>query len=558
MKRYYRIFRRGGGATAATISGLILASALIAGLMIGCKEESSKPTAPSIPVGPDWQTSENSTDMGFYSGKGDGEFGAYAGTNNEFQISVPAGDYVLEYTVQNTSTNSIQAVAIDGPYYVVFRASEASVLTIGLFNSVNITSNVSSAVVRHGTLKSFSSSNVWISNSVTLICWPGGGISSWKNAIEINTSRLKIVLIQNGVVASGVKSLPAPSQRVERPAPAPQPAPEPQTPTPTQSPTFSCNANETLAICPEMGYWDEYYCDLDSKTLKKWHSISVNSTWEPQIIITSCGAKTYTWRWEKRAAVTTTITGSGHGEECTPKEQACLSFLLSDTPTPTVTATPAVTQTPGQTEKVMLPGPYHDAEKLASEDGSMMCWAAAPANALMWGGWATGFSNAQDVFRKFQEYWKNSWLPGGPGPKDSLSWWFGGDGALSSTIKANYLEKTGGGNYWPGESLSNYYSEGSFSLDSVNSKIRDQYVVMITATQGLGGHWINVWGFEKDASKPNEEYLYITDNQDGDANNPTPKRVTAKLESGVWRLSDYTYMGQTGWDIGEMAALKKK
>ena len=426
-------FFAGGGAT-ATISGLILAGALVIGFMMSCgKDNSSQPTTPNIPLYPASAPSENSDELGFYSSKGSGQFSAWVGDSSEFRVGVPAGDFLMTY---DTTA---------GTYYLAFRASNTAVLHIGMLPSVRAV-NVS---VQQGNIMNVTV-NKWESSSVTLFSWPGSGVI-WNGVFQSNVSIAAVIVIRNGQVVSGISVLPGPND---------QPNPKPT---------------------------------------------------------------------------------------ATP-------IIKNPTPTPTPAVTPTTTPTPSQTEKVMLPGAYHDAEKLTGEDGSMMCWAAAPANALMWGGWADAgrayFDNAQDVFLEFQEHWFNTWMPGGPGPKDSIRWWFSGDDALSDSIKT-YIEIPGGGNYWPTD-LSPYYSEEAFSLENVNAKIREQAAVMIKVTNDgdISGHWFNVWGFERDTNKPNEEYLYITDNEDGDANNPTPKRVTAKLVNGVWRLSDYTYNRQTGWDIG--------
>ena len=204
MTGIHRIFRK-GRKTAATISGLILASALIAGLMISCKEESSKPTAPSIPVGPDWQTSENSNEMGFYSGKGDGQFGAFVNDSSEFQISVPAGDFLLTYVVNGAT------------YYVAFRATEAAILHIGLHQGAR----VSKASIKKGRITS-ESQKKWQSNDVTLFAWPDG--PAWNSVFESDGSAA-ITLIDNQQVAPDVVTLPEP-----QPAQNPQPAANPTQP----------------------------------------------------------------------------------------------------------------------------------------------------------------------------------------------------------------------------------------------------------------------------------------------------------------------------------------
>ena len=159
--------------------------------MISCKEESSKPTVPSIPVGPDWQTSENSNEMGFYSGKGDGQFGAFVNENSEFQISVPAGDFLLTY------------VTTAGTYYVAFRATKAAVLHIGMHDNVTVVE----ASVQKGHITD-ESGDTWPSNDVTLFAWPGSD-ARWKDVFKSDKSSV-IVLIAERQVAGDVEVLPEP------------------------------------------------------------------------------------------------------------------------------------------------------------------------------------------------------------------------------------------------------------------------------------------------------------------------------------------------------------
>ena len=227
MRGVYQIFHRKGS---IAVIGFILATALIAGLMISCKEESSKPTAPSIPVGPDWQTSENSNEMGFYSGKGDGQFGAFVNDSSEFQISVPAGDFLLTYVVNGAT------------YYVAFRATEAAILHIGLHQGAR----VSKASIKKGRITS-ESQKKWQSNDVTLFAWPDG--PAWNSVFESDGS-VAITLIDNQQVAPDVVILPEP-QPAQNPQPAANPTqPNPQTTvTPTVKPTYpSVNPESQLII----------------------------------------------------------------------------------------------------------------------------------------------------------------------------------------------------------------------------------------------------------------------------------------------------------------------
>ncbi len=243
MKQLRRIFHK---RSMAAIGSLLFASVLSLVLMVSCNDEqTSKPTAPSIPVGPDWQTSENSNEMGFYSAKGDGQFGAFFNGNNEFQISVPAGEFLLTY------------VANGGTYYVAFRAMDAAILYIGMHPGVT----VSEASVQRGKITNQSQKN-WQSNSVILFAWPGSDLA-WDGAFQSDGSAV-IVLIANQQVASGVNRLPEP-QPVSNPGtnPQPQPTANPTVPPNPQACVVS-NANDsgdgslrqllTNAACPTITF----------------------------------------------------------------------------------------------------------------------------------------------------------------------------------------------------------------------------------------------------------------------------------------------------------------
>ena len=160
--------------------------------MMSCKDDdSSKPTSPNIPVAPVYDApSENSNSMGFYSAKGDGQYGAFVNERSEFQISVPTGEYLLTYTTTI------------GTFYVAFRATNASILFIGLTSGVS----VSEASVQKGKIINETQRN-WQSNSVTLFAWPDG--PAWNGVFQSDGSAA-VVLIANQSVASGVDTLPEP------------------------------------------------------------------------------------------------------------------------------------------------------------------------------------------------------------------------------------------------------------------------------------------------------------------------------------------------------------
>ena len=172
--------------------GLIAIGLAGIGLMMSCNEDnSSKPTASNIPMFPEGQSSENSEEMGFYSSNGDGQFGAWAGDLAEFQIGVPAGEYLLTYS------------STVGTFYVAFRATNAAILHIGLLGN----DRVASATIQKGKITN-ESVNTWGSNAVTLFAWPGSGVA-W-NVVFQSDGSWPINLITGGQVASGVNKLSGP------------------------------------------------------------------------------------------------------------------------------------------------------------------------------------------------------------------------------------------------------------------------------------------------------------------------------------------------------------
>ena len=217
MKKLRQKFFAGGGAT-ATISGHILASAMIVGLMMSCKDDdSSKPTAPNIPVFPEGQSSENSSEISFYSERGDGEFGAAVGNISEFLIGVPAGDYLLTY--QTTL----------GTFHIVFRAKDSAILHIGLQPG----DKVLNASLQKGTVITPSNkeqliAGIWPSGAVDLYYWPGSQPSEvpnlWMEWFKAELAQA-IDMIISELVAQGIKQLPFPQPSNPQPS---QPSNSPQ------------------------------------------------------------------------------------------------------------------------------------------------------------------------------------------------------------------------------------------------------------------------------------------------------------------------------------------
>ena len=204
--------------------GLIAIGLAGIGLMMSCNEDnSSKPTASNIPMFPEGQSSDNSEEMGFYSSNGNGQLGAWAGDLAEFQIGVPAGEYLLTYS------------STVGTFYVAFRATNAAILHIGLLGN----DRVASATIQKGKITN-ESVNKWGSNAVTLFAWPGSGVA-W-NVVFQSDGSWPINLIVGGQVASGINKLSGPEGAPSSPTTT---TTEPATTTTTQQHTTTTKQSTT-------------------------------------------------------------------------------------------------------------------------------------------------------------------------------------------------------------------------------------------------------------------------------------------------------------------------
>lgn len=229
MKRMRQIFR--GKEATATIIGLICAVAMLIGLMSCGKDDSSKPTSSNIPMFPAGQSSENSNEMGFYSSKGDGQFGAWAGDSSEFLVGVPAGEFLLTY---GTTV---------GTFSVAFRATDAAVLHIGMHENVRVT-DVSA---QKGTITK-QDGGTWPHGAVTLFAWPGSG-AAWNSVFQSDGSAA-IMLIIGGQAAPCVNKLPGLSSAPNSPSttiPATTTTISPTTTSTTSASTTSTSSTSTTA-----------------------------------------------------------------------------------------------------------------------------------------------------------------------------------------------------------------------------------------------------------------------------------------------------------------------
>jgi hypothetical protein len=134
---------------------LVLSLLLLAG-MSGCKTQN--PVSPQVQ-----EPQEPGHLMSFYSRQGVSEgFASYVG-NEMFVIQAPAGDYMIQY---ETTT---------GTYEIVFRATESSLIYVGLTGG----DLVHTAVIYPGTIFN-ESGETWVNGTVTLYSWPGSEKYWWE------------------------------------------------------------------------------------------------------------------------------------------------------------------------------------------------------------------------------------------------------------------------------------------------------------------------------------------------------------------------------------------
>ncbi len=221
-------------------------------------------------------------------------------------------------------------------------------------------------------------------------------------------------------------------------------------------------------------------------------------------------------------------------------------------------------------------GNWADAEKLPPDDGvgnpgppfdpneedDLMCWAAAASNILEWSGWGfvSTFDNTDDMFQEFQDHWVDD----GGVANAGWNWWFDGTDPGGGAI-----DVTGGGNFWPSYTFSNYYhqydagtDDPDMSLQKIDDWLHAGYGVTLSIKDG--GHAITVWGYNYDSgvdksTNPNGHYLgiWITDSDDDkDLLNPPDVLQYYEVEYDAtinrWRMPNYG----GGWFIRTVRVLE--
>jgi len=129
-------------------------------------------------------------------------------------------------------------------------------------------------------------------------------------------------------------------------------------------------------------------------------------------------------------------------------------------------------------------GTWHDANKTGNGD-SLMCWAAAASNVLAYENWGTAtYNNETAIFQNITAHWSNntgdmSW---------AWNWWF--SGAYPPYNFASYPTAPGGGDYYPGVNLANYftvYSSGNL-MGQIDTLLHQGKAVAMVISSGGNSH----------------------------------------------------------------------
>ncbi len=163
---------------------------------------------------------------------------------------------------------------------------------------------------------------------------------------------------------------------------------------------------------------------------------------------------------------------------------------------------------------------YCDANKDTYDpNDDNLCWAAANANIINWGGWAhaENFINEDYVFDYFLQHWSN----GGDNIDTGLYWWLTGE-EQSSFIEGireffnlNAVIQVDGGGFV------NIVPELVLSTESNTANIWEFIKIHLNSGYGINvgfswdnsGHAITIWGY-KDDSLNNEKWVYYSDSDD--------------------------------------------
>jgi hypothetical protein len=197
-------------------------------------------------------------------------------------------------------------------------------------------------------------------------------------------------------------------------------------------------------------------------------------------------------------------------------------------------------------------GTWQDANKSpGNPDDDLLCWAAAAANVLAWGGWTTpAYTTTAGIFQHYIDHWTNNvgWT------SYAWRWWF--DGSPPPTSSGAQVNVPGGGNFFPGVNFADYYREvWNNVMAAIDNYLHQGYGVTITVIRGGSGqgHVLTVWGFDYAYVNNQKVYqgIYVTDSDDGVSG---LKYYAVSLSRNVWWLSGF----YNGWYFNTADALHLK
>ncbi len=212
---------------------------------------------------------------------------------------------------------------------------------------------------------------------------------------------------------------------------------------------------------------------------------------------------------------------------------------------------------------------WRDVDKsLTDPDDDWLCWAAAAANILNWGGWNTELTvTAQDIFDTIQEYWTNAgglmqygwqWWLNGTVPPDVPGWAQLNQGSATTDQGGGYHASDNFFDYFSEDWAtwddgSNAWTDGSGLMATIDDYLHEEFGVTLAVYSDTGGHALTAWGYEYDGSG---DYtgIYVTDSDDY-LTDLKLLSVSLDAEDGLWYLDPSDLYGYSGWFIGGVQAL---
>ena len=204
-------------------------------------------------------------------------------------------------------------------------------------------------------------------------------------------------------------------------------------------------------------------------------------------------------------------------------------------------------------------GTWYDAEKdTDSNEDNALCWAASASNMLMWTRWGLvdGLTNEDEMLDIYEDHWED--VAGHP--HVGIQWWFDGTNSKEGVADWAQIDVSGGGGYYPTETVTDYLfwaGDSDKSMESIETYLRAGYATSVWV--GGGGHFITVWGFDFDANTGAYEGVWVTDSDD-DKGGPAPRTdelvyydVTWHAGESLWGLEDY--YGSDAWRMGGVTGL---